>query len=212
MILIGQFDSPFVRRVGIALEIYGFAYEHRPWAVFGDAERLAQINPLIRAPTLVLDDGVVLVETLAILDALDEQAPEDRLLIARSGSARRQVLRISAFAGGLSDKAIALFYEQNFHETSQPSFLARLHSQIRDTIDMLEAERARLASTWWLGEQLTHADIAVAASLRHLAEIQAGRYRLTDWPALARHCEQCEASPVFSRISQPFVFIPPKAN
>jgi glutathione S-transferase len=197
--------------VGIALETYGLSYEHRPWAVFGDADRLAPINPLIRVPTLVLDDGIVLVETLAILDALDEQAPADRLLMARSGPERRKAMRICAFAGGLSDKVVALFYEQNFHEASQSPLLTRLNAQLRNTMDMLEAERAGISSTWWLGERLTHADIAVAASLRHLVETQAGRYRLADWPALARHCERCEALPVFAKISQPFIFTPPKS-
>ena len=60
LILIGQFDSPFVRRVAIALNLYGMAYEHRPWSVFGDADKIAPFNPLIRVPTLVLDSGDVL--------------------------------------------------------------------------------------------------------------------------------------------------------
>ena len=64
MILIGQYDSPFVRRVAIALRLYGMAYEHRPWSTFGDAERIAPFNPLRRVPTLVLD--VVVVELLAV--------------------------------------------------------------------------------------------------------------------------------------------------
>ena len=38
MILIGQYDSPFVRRVGIALRRYQLPFEHRPWSVWGDAE------------------------------------------------------------------------------------------------------------------------------------------------------------------------------
>jgi hypothetical protein len=35
MIFIGQFDSPFVLRVGIALKRYALPFEHRPWSVFG---------------------------------------------------------------------------------------------------------------------------------------------------------------------------------
>ena len=47
VILIGQYDSPFVRRVAIAMRLYGMAFEHRPWSVFGDAEKLAEVNPLV---------------------------------------------------------------------------------------------------------------------------------------------------------------------
>ena len=50
-------------RVAIALRLYGYAYEHRPWSTFGDADRIAPLNPLRRVPTLVLDDGEVLIES-----------------------------------------------------------------------------------------------------------------------------------------------------
>ena len=46
VILIGQYDSPFVRRVAIALKLYGMAYEHRPWSIFSDAGKIAPFNPL----------------------------------------------------------------------------------------------------------------------------------------------------------------------
>ena len=72
MILIGQYDSPFVRRVAIALRLYGLPFEQRPWSTFGDADKLARYNPLRRVPTLVLDDGEVLIESGAMLDHLDE--------------------------------------------------------------------------------------------------------------------------------------------
>jgi len=211
MILIGQFDSPFVRRVGIALELYGLAYEHRPWSTFGDADKIAPLNSLLRVPTLMLDDGIALVETFVILDTLDQMAPADKRLIARDGPARRDTLRVAAFAAGISDKAVALFYEENFHDAPNASYVARLQAQIGDTIAKLEAERAAISSTWWLGESLTHADIAVAAMLRHLTEAYAGRYRLADWPALTRHSAACEALPVFQKISQPFIFTPAKS-
>jgi glutathione S-transferase len=86
MILIGQYDSPFVRRVGIALRLYGLGYERRPWSTFGDADRIAPLNPLRRVPTLVLDDGEVLIESGAILDHLDELAGPPRALMADSGT------------------------------------------------------------------------------------------------------------------------------
>jgi glutathione S-transferase len=57
MFLIGQYDSPFVRRVAIALRLYGLPFEHRPWSTFGDADKIAPYNPLRRVPTLVLDSA-----------------------------------------------------------------------------------------------------------------------------------------------------------
>ncbi len=91
VILIGQYDSPFVRRVAIALRLYGMPFEHRPWSVFGDADALAAYNPLKRVPTLVLDDGDVLIDSAIILDWLDEVAGPERALfpaVASSGAAR----------------------------------------------------------------------------------------------------------------------------
>src|SRR5215211_1162415 len=108
MILIGQFDSPFVRRVAIAARLYGIALEHRPWSTFGDADKIAPFNPLRRVPTLVLDDGEALIESAMILDHLDDVVGSDRAMIARSGEARRRHLRISALAMGLGDKGVSL--------------------------------------------------------------------------------------------------------
>jgi glutathione S-transferase len=72
MILIGQYDSPFVRRVAVALREYRLPYEHRPWSVWAQSEEVAKFTPLRRVPVLVLDDGETLVESAAILDALDD--------------------------------------------------------------------------------------------------------------------------------------------
>jgi glutathione S-transferase len=108
MILIGQYDSPFVRRVAIALKLYGMAFEHRPWSVFGDTEKIAEYSPIARVPVLILDDGEVLTESFAILDALDDLAGRERALIPASGPARRHALQVCAQACGLADKAVSL--------------------------------------------------------------------------------------------------------
>jgi glutathione S-transferase len=98
MLLIGQYDSPFVRRVAIALTLYELPYEHKPWSVWADADALARYNPLRRVPTLVLDDGTALFESSAILDYLDDSVGLERALLPRTGFARREGLRICALA------------------------------------------------------------------------------------------------------------------
>ena len=118
MILIGQYDSPFVRRVAIAMRLYGIGYEHRPWSTFGDAERLAAHNPLRRVPTLLREDGAVLIESSAILDWLDEQAGEAALM-PRAGEARRAQLHVCALGQGLAEKSVALLYERVLHDLAR---------------------------------------------------------------------------------------------
>lgn len=209
MILIGQFDSPFVRRVAIALNLYGAAYEHRPWSVFGDAEAIAAYNPLRRVPTLVLDDGTALLESGAILDWLDEQAGPGRALIAEHGAARRDALRVCALATGLADKAVSLVYERVIHERSTTAWLERCRTQIGGVLDVLEADRAG-RRPWWFGESMGHADIAVACVLRFVREAHPGVFDAARWQALAAHADACEALPVFQAVVQPFHVTPPK--
>ncbi|HVR19776.1 MAG TPA: glutathione S-transferase family protein [Polyangiaceae bacterium] len=205
MILIGQYDSPFVRRVAIALRRYGIDYEHRPWSVFADAEKIAEFNPLRRVPTLVLDDGVVLVESSAILDALDELVPPDRVLLPRSGPLRRDGLRIMALATGFADKAVSLYLETLFRKAPSERWLARCREQIADTLDVLDADRSKRASSWWLGESLGHVDIAVGCALTHLREAHPDFFDPKRWPNLSVHLARTDALDEFRAIYQPFV-------
>src|SRR3989442_10878183 len=119
MILIGQYDSPFVRRVAIAMRLYGLPFEHRPWSTFGDADKIAPFNPLRRVPTLVLDDGEALIESAMILDHLDDVVGPDKAMIARSGETRRRHLQICALAVGLGDKGVSPLYERGVREEEQ---------------------------------------------------------------------------------------------
>src|SRR5262249_25506178 len=155
----------FVRRVAIALRLYGIAYEHQPWSTFGDAERIAPFNPLRRVPTLVLDDGEALIESGAILDYLDERVGPSRAMIAQSGAARRLALKASALATGLADKSVSLIYERVLHQATSEQWIARCRTQIADVLSTLEASRAKSKSTFWFGEAIAHVDIAVACAL-----------------------------------------------
>lgn len=205
MILIGQYDSPFVRRVGIALTLYGLPFEHRPWSTFGDADKIRPYNPLTRVPTLVLDDGEVLIESHTILDYLDGLVPSDRAMFPATEPARRRALKIAALATGLADKAVSHFYERRLHREVSAVWVDRCRSQISAALGALETDRAGRGGGYWFGDRIGHADIAVAVALRFNAEANPGLVSMADFPGLAAHAAQLEALPVFQAVSQPFI-------
>lgn len=206
MILIGQYDSPFVRRVGIAATLYGVAFENRPWSTFGDGEKIAAYNPARRVPALVLDDSAVVVDSAYCLDWLDDQrrAAGGEALIPASGVARREILYRTALATGLSDKIVALFYEKVLHEVRSQVWLDRCRAQIHASLMALEALRSAAATDWLMGDAMTHADITLGCTLQHARESSPDEIDITAWPALAAHNKRCEALDAFKAIYKPF--------
>jgi glutathione S-transferase len=204
MILIGQYDSPFVRRVAIALKRYRIDYQHWPWSVWADADRIAPFNPLRRVPVLVLDDGTALVESSAILDVVDDMVGPQRALLPRSGRDRWEGLRISSLATGLADKAVVLLYEHVLRTQDRRSvvWVGRCQAQIRDTLALLESDRNARPTPFWLGGELSHPDIAVTCVLRFLGEAHPTLLRADDCPALMAHAARCEALPEFGEVYQ----------
>lgn len=205
MILIGQYDSSFTRRVAVTLSLYGMAFEHRPWSVFGDAEKIRPFNPLGRVPTLVLDDGEALIDSAAIIDHLDSLMEPQRRLCPPDGPDRRKVLKTCAMATGMTDLAVALFYMIHTQVGVSDAFMARRMGQIGGALDWLEASRAAARTAFWFGETIGHADIAAACALRHVTESMPGKVSLATRPALAALSVQCEALEVFKAHSQRFI-------
>ena len=189
MFLIGQYDSPFVRRVAIAMRLYDLSFEHRPWSTFGEGDKIAPFNPLRRVPTLVLDDGGALIESAAILDYLDELVGPEKAMIAAQGPARRSGLKTIALATGLGDKSVSLVYERVLRKDDNRSkiWVERCEVQIGGVLEVLEKERAGIASPYWFGEKIGHPDIAVACVLRFTNEAHPRLFDAARYPALAAH-------------------------
>lgn len=212
MILIGQYDSPFVRRVAIAMRLYGMPFEHRPWSVFGDAEKIAPYNPLMRVPTLVLNTGEALIESQAILDALDQLAPPALAMMPAGGAERREAMKICALASGLADKAVSLFYEGAIHKRETQVWVDRCRSQIAGCLRELERSRTTRTTPWWFGQAIGHADVAVACVIRFLGDAHPGLFDISEgWPMLASHAARCESLSPFQEIQQAFKVTPPGA-
>jgi glutathione S-transferase len=203
MFLIGQYDSPFVRRVAIAMRLYGLAFEHWPWSTFGDADKIAPYNPLRRVPTLVLDDGEALIDSTAILDHLDELVGPDKAMIAANGAERRRQLRTIALATGLGDKSVSLIYERVLRKEQLALWVERCSAQISGVLDVLEKECAGVTTPYWFGPRIGHVDIAVTCVLRFTGEAHPQLFNAARYPALAAHAARCEALSPFQEIVQP---------
>lgn len=205
MILIGQYDSPFTRHVGLTLAFYELPFEHRPWSVFSDADKIRDLNPLTRVPALVLDDGTVLVDSHLICAQIDEMAGATNGLAGGSPEHRAAIRHVTGLASGMSDKVVALFYELNLHDQTSAVWVERCRSQILATAAVLEGECSRRRSDHWFGDALTHADLTVACALRHWREALPDLFDATAYPALTQMAERLESTALFREISQPFI-------
>ena len=204
MILIGQYDSPFVRRVGIALTLYGLAFEHRPWSSFGDAARIRAYSPLSRVPVLVVGQAA-LTDSHLILAHLDESAPEGRSLTPAEPAARLRARALTGLATGAAETAVSLFYELKLHDSPSPLLVDRRQGQLRQAVAALEAAAAGIATPFLCGAEPSHADIAMAAAMRFVTEAHAGLIEPGGIPALTRRCAALEATEPFQTIRQPFI-------
>jgi glutathione S-transferase len=208
MILIGMFDSPFVRRVAVTLRIFEIRFEHRDWSVGKDFELIRRYNPLGRVPTLVLDDGEALIDSAAILDYLDEVAGTARALVPQSGRGRRDVLRIMAIAAGAAEKGVAQIYETVFRppEKRHQAWLDRCAAQMHGALAELEAAAKTANGGWLAGVRMTQADITASCVFTFLsAALRVGeREGSSRYPNLAVLAARCESLPEFEATREAF--------
>lgn len=176
--LLGLYDSPYVRRVAIAMVHYGIPFTHESLSVFRNVPEMQAHNPLLRVPMLVTPEGDKLHESAFILDYLDGLARDAgrEALIPASGAARRRVWQATALAQAATDKAVAIVYEfRRPEELRWQEWLARLRGQMRSALDELEQS---LNGEWLTEGRLTHADVMSAVSLGFI------RYTIPEeWPA-----------------------------
>lgn len=111
--LIGMMDSPYVRRVAISLELYGVEFESHPLSVFSSFDAFYRINPAVKAPTLLLDNGIRLMDSSLILAYFEGQASPARKLLPVDPLAQASDLQTLGFILAAGEKAVQNVYEHN---------------------------------------------------------------------------------------------------
>ncbi|MDR9877241.1 glutathione S-transferase [Pseudomonas allii] len=194
MKLIGMLDSPYVRRVAISLDLYGVDFVHEPLSVFSTFTEFSQINPVVKAPSLVLDDGTVLMDSSLILDYLETLAPADKKLLPPSASARAHDLHILGLALAACEKSVQIVYEHNLRpaEKLHAPWLDRVSGQLLAAYSLLEKQLPD-------SDVLTQASLTAAVAWSFSQFTVASVVKADAFPNLKRHAERLEQHPAFKR-------------
>jgi len=207
LLLIGMFDSPYVRRVAVSMQLLGVAFEHRNWSIGKDFDQIRKYSPLGRVPALVLDETEVLSESAMILDYLDDQAGPKRALLPATGKARRDALRMMAMATGAADKGRDQIYERVFRpkEKRHEEWVNRLKVQMHGALAEIERHcEQRGESQWLVGDAMSQADITATCAFTFLNDALPEASIAARYPRLAKLAAGCEALPPFKSTHVPF--------
>jgi glutathione S-transferase len=201
MQLIGYLDSPFVRRVAVTMQFLGIGYTHRELSIFRNYDEFRTINPLVKVPTLVLDDGQVLCDSTLIIGYLETHFAR-RSLMPAGVQAYGAAIRHIGVALVAMEKVAQLLYEtsQRPAEFQYAPWIGRLEQQLEGATGLMEAAVAGCSQTadqWLFGLVPGQADISIAVAWRFMQHIDRVTLGPKDYPALAAFSARAEALPEF---------------
>lgn len=201
MQLIGMLDSPYVRRVAISLRLLDLPFEHRAVSVFSTFEQFRAINPVVKAPTLVCDNGVVLMESGLILDYAETLAT--RSLMPAQHKQRQHALRVIGLALAACEKTVQIVYERNLRpaEKQHEPWIERVQGQLHAAYAALETELAGAALP--ADERLLmQADVTAAVAWGFTQLMLPACVEASAYPALAAFSAAAERLAVFKDTPQ----------
>jgi glutathione S-transferase len=224
-ILVGQFDSPYVRRVAVSAQLLGIGYTQQPWSVGADQARLREVNPVGRVPAWIDADSEVLVDSAQIVEHLDDLAGYGQALLPGELRERFIVRQWLGLLTGVLDKGIAIVTERVFGgsdasrdalptdpqpgedgfaaRTAPTPWVQRCREQLESGLAEVERECAgRREAEWLAHRRITQADVAFACFLTYLRD--ALPLDLAPYPAIADRLARIEALPAFTATYTPF--------
>ncbi len=192
MQLIGMLDSPYVRRVAISLQLLGLPFEHRSISVFRGFDTFQSINPVVKVPTLVCDDGTVMMDSTLILDYAELLAAPGRSLMPAGITDRRDALRQIGLALAACEKSVQFFYERILRppEKRHEPWVARVTHQMQHALRLLDETVAQrpLAP----GARLDQATLISAVTWHFTHSVIPDIVSPDDYPALHALSAQAE--------------------
>ena len=193
MQLIGMLDSPYVRRIAISLQLLELPFEHQSISVFRQFAQFQAINPVVKAPSLVCDDGVVLMDSTLILDYAEALAGPDKSLMPSAIAERQHALYVIGLALAACEKSVQIVYEKNLRpvEKIHTPWIERVTGQLLAAYDALElalANRPLAVSN----DSINQAGISTAVAWYFTQQMMPEIVLSTKYPRLQKFSMQAE--------------------
>ncbi len=192
-------DSPYVRRAAISLRLLGIPFKHRSISVFRNFDEFQRINPLVKAPTLVLDDGSLLTESGLIIDWAQTNSSR-RALMPTDRADYTRALRLVGIALAASEKSVQIVYEHKRDpDKRDEGWMARVKGQLRAAYEKLERELAGVDG-WLFGNTPGQADISIAVAWGFSQLVVADVVDAAAYPTVQAFAERAEKHPDFAAL------------
>ncbi|RKE25982.1 glutathione S-transferase [Paraburkholderia sp. BL23I1N1] len=190
-------DSPYVRRVAICLKLLKLDFEHQSISVFRMYDAFAKINPVVKAPTLILDNGQSVMDSTVILQYAATLAPDQRIFPSQPQHCMRAA-RLTGLALAACEKSVQIVYERNLRpaEKQHEPWVDRVTEQLHAAYRELEEELAAAA----LPVEPNHfgaVDVAVAVAWNFTQMFLSEIVTKAAHPHLQAFSEAAEQLPVF---------------
>lgn len=203
--IIGNYVSPYVRKVLVCLHLKGLDYEIDPIVPFMGDDSFSRLSPLRRVPVLI-DDQVTLSDSSVICQYLEDRYPEPALypldLVARA-----RARWLEEYADTRMGEVIIwrLFYQIAVlphalgGKTDAAVVERTLQHELPQVLDYLESE---LPEQGYACGDLSIADISIASFFRNAAFVRQ-RIDPARWPRSAAYVERVLAIDAFQKL-KPF--------
>ena len=207
MRLIGNYLSPYVRRVAVSLRLLDLPFEFEELYVFKEPDAVRHLNPVVRIPVLELDDGSSLIESYAILDEVDQIVGPEHALTPPSGRERRQVMQTTATALACTEKAQWAFYEGRVRPTEKvhAPWIEHNEAQVIGGFGYLNELARNCVKTGWIAdtEKISQADVTTVVAYSFANAVRPNLRLSGLYPELADYAKRCEALEAFQAAPLP---------
>lgn len=201
--IIGNYLSPYVRKVLVCLQLKGIDYEIDPIAPFVGDERFSQLSPLRRVPVLI-DGDLVLNDSSVICQYLEDRQPQPALYPADIAD-RARARWLEEYADSRLGDVIVwrMFYQIGvkrllFNEATNEDVVRKAREEeLPAALDYLEPQ---IPENGFLFGDVSIADIAIACFLRNAAFL---RYQVDPqrWPRAAQWLQRMLELPAFQSLA-----------